>query len=176
MHLEACRHILEHFGYVFTKFAQRTPARWTSVVRWFMRLNLAWEMLRQRTTCRFACSSSQLSCRGCRTCFLCLLLLLRTACFQIFQLQFQLFNLPLDLLRFAGPNCNRCKRAIINRRRSISAPCEEICSCTRPSSSSREEICACCFTTISRNAAASSVFRSGTGATATFKLCHAFVT
>jgi hypothetical protein len=67
-----------------------------------MPLNVAWEMLRQRTTCRFACSTSQLSCRGCRTCFLRLLLLLRTACFQIFQLQFQLFNLPLDLLRFAA--------------------------------------------------------------------------
>ena len=55
---------------------------------------------------------------------------------------------------------SRRNRAMINRRRSTSASCEDIC--------------ACCLITMSFSAAASSVFRSGSGATGIFKLCHAF--
>jgi hypothetical protein len=60
------------------------------------------KMLRQRTACRLACGSSKHICRCWWKFVFCLLTLLRTACLQIFQLQFELFKLPLDFLRLAA--------------------------------------------------------------------------
>jgi len=137
-----------------TEFTQCRTACWTTVVFRFGHLDLAWKMIRQRTARRLAACSSKDGRRRWRKLARFSFPFLRVASLQILQLQFELFNLPLDLLRFpAERRC--CKRAISKRRRSTSAACDAISSC--------------CFRMRLFNAAASSVSRSGSGAAGMFK-------
>ena len=96
-HLEARRNPLQDLGDIFAQLAQRAAALGAGLLLRFMGLDLARKMRGQRTPRRLAL---QVRRRGAmavqrRRC------LLGAVRFQFFQLQLQLFDLPLDLLRLA---------------------------------------------------------------------------
>src|SRR5450755_1131083 len=94
-HLEAFGDVLKDFGDIFAKLAQRPAALGAARLLWFMRLELARKVRRQRASRRLACSSRR------RRWLLKGRCLLAAVGFQFFQLQLKLFDLPLDLLRAA---------------------------------------------------------------------------